>query len=142
MAETLVLYVEDEENDVFFMRMAFQKTGLLHLLKVVTDGQQAIDYLAGYGAFADRERFSLPGLVLLDLNLPIKSGIDVLRWIREQPAFAPLPVIVFTSSGREADRQKCMALGANEFFVKPALPKDMVKLVETLRDFWLRRALV
>ena len=141
MAATLVLYVEDEENDVFFMRVAFKETGLSHLLRVVTDGQQAIDYLAGHGPFADREEHPLPGLVLLDLNLPIKSGIDVLRWIRGQSDFVSLPVIVLTSSGRDADRQKCLELGANEFFVKPGLPKDTLKLVETLRDHWLRQVL-
>ena len=82
---TTILLVEDEVNDVFFMKHAFEEVGILNPLQVAVDGQEAMDYLGGHGAYADRERFPLPCLTLLDLKLPRVMGLEVLQWIREQP---------------------------------------------------------
>ena len=80
---TTILQVEDDPNDVFFLQHAMKKMGVANPIQVASDGQQAIDYLQGAGKFADRERFPLPCLVLLDLKLPHVMGLDVLKWIRE-----------------------------------------------------------
>src|ERR1051326_5182942 len=98
-----VLYVEDEENDVLFMRRSFRKAGLEESLKVVVDGQAAIDYLLGRDVFANRLKFPIPSVVLLDLNLPTVSGFQVLKWVRQQPQYRDLPIVIFSSSARAED---------------------------------------
>ncbi len=133
-----VLQIEDDENDVFFMKHAFRKAGVLNSLLAVGDGQEALDYLAGAGKFANREQFPMPGFVLLDLNLPRKSGLEILRWIREQPAFRTLPVVIFSSSNRDTDIHHAYSAGANAFLVKPPDPDGLLDLVRVIRDFWLR----
>lgn len=115
-----VLYVEDEETDRFLVEHAFAREGFGSALRMVTHGQAAIDYLSGTGPFAERDRHPLPNLVLLDLNLPGLPGFDVLEWIRAHPAHATLPVVIFTSSGREEDRHRARLLGATDFLQKPA----------------------
>ncbi len=135
--KSIVLYVEDEENDRILMQFAFQKAGLEPALRMVSHGQAAIDYLSGAGAYGERARYPLPAVVLLDLNLPEVHGFEVLKWIREQPAHKTLPVVVFTSSAREEDRVKARELGANEFVQKPMMPCGFQEVVRRLSEEWL-----
>jgi len=132
-----VLYVEDEENDVTFMRMAFASGGMESALRVVGDGREAIEYLSGAGKYADRKKYPLPSAVLLDLNLPQVPGFEVLKWMRNHPDFARTPVVVFSSSTREDDRVKALALGANEFVAKPSSVARFGEVVERVRDKWM-----
>jgi CheY-like chemotaxis protein len=126
-----LLYAEDEETDVLLLRLALKRSGLPHPLNVVVNGVEAIDYLAGTGVFADRSQHPLPCLVLLDLKMPLKSGFEVLAWIRQQPQFAALPVVVYTSSGGDADREQSRQLGATDYVVKKA---DVGEIAEWLRS--------
>ena len=98
MSDTILL-VEDSADDVFFMERAMKTAKFSATLKVAKDGQVALDYLGGKGEFADREKFPMPCLVLLDLKLPHVLGLDILKWIRNQPALQGLPVVVLSSSG-------------------------------------------
>src|SRR5512141_1912836 len=98
-----ILLVEDDPNDVLLIQRAFQKAGLRDVLKVVGDGDQAVEYLEGKGAYADRTRFPLPYLLLLDLKMPGTNGFSVLRWVRTEPKFKRLLVVVLTSSNLQAD---------------------------------------
>jgi CheY-like chemotaxis protein len=132
-----ILQVEDTENDVILMKYAFKQAGIANALSVVRDGQQAIDYLAGVGEYADREKYPLPGLVLLDLKLPRKMGLDVLKWIRENPSLDALPVIVLTSSGQRDDVQNAYRTGANSFLIKPSGVKELVELLKAVKVYWL-----
>lgn len=141
MAQATVLYVEDEENDVLFMQMAFKKAGLGPALRAVEDGQQAIDYLAGTNGYGDRQQYPVPSVLLLDLNLPLISGFEVLTWLRGQPDFQTLPVVVFSSSARKEDRQKAQELGADEYFEKPNSALLFGQVVAQLRERWLGAAL-
>src|SRR5512138_1960706 len=136
---SIVLYVEDEESDRMLMQFAFRKAGLEPALRVVNDGQAAIDYLSGTGAYGERERYPLPAVVLLDLNLPEVHGFDVLKWIRAHPNHRNLPVVVFTSSARDEDRDHARALGANQFLQKPGLPSLFQEIARTLSEQWLSR---
>jgi CheY-like chemotaxis protein len=106
-------------------------------LQTVKDGKAAKDYLAGNGPFADRDAHPLPGLVLLDLNLPYWSGFEVLEWLRQQPQLRRLPVVVFTSSSRPDDIARAYDAGANGYVVKPNALADLTSLVRALREFWL-----
>ena len=132
-----VLYVEDDESDRYFMRRAFSALGLDARLRMVTDGGLAVDYISGQGNFADRTAHPAPRLVVLDLNLPEISGFEVLGWIRQSPSYAALPVVIFSSSAREEDREKALSLGANDYLEKPNSGLKYCEVVASLRDKWL-----
>src|SRR5688572_2765868 len=131
-----ILQVEDDPNDVFFLRKAMKKMGVANPVQVTTDGQQAIDYLHGAGQFADRRKFPLPSLVLLDVKLPYVMGLDVLRWIRAQTG-TPLPVVMLSASAQEADIVAAYRLGANAFLCKPSEASKFEEMVKAIKDFWL-----
>src|ERR1043166_5515933 len=114
-----ILLVEDDENDVFFFKYAMKKESLGNPLQVARDGQEAIDYLEGTGKFANREEFPMPYLIVLDLKLPFVMGLDVLKWIREQPQLSPI-VVVLSSSPENADIEAAYRLGATAYLVKPS----------------------
>ena len=132
-----VLYVEDEENDALLMQFAFREAGLRHTLKIVGNGQQAIEYLSGNSGFADREAFPLPDLVLLDLNLPRVPGMKVLEWIRQQPQFRTLPVVVYTSSGQPRDWETARRLRASDFIVKASDYGEIIQVAKAIASRWL-----
>jgi len=134
---TTILYAEDDENDVFLMKRAFRQAGIENPPEIVTDGQAVIDYLSGTNGYADREKFPLPTLLLLDLKLPIKSGLEVLKWIRSTPSCCTLPVIMLTSSNQNSDIHRAYILGANSYLVKPGKPDQLLTMVNTIKDFWL-----
>jgi two-component system response regulator len=131
-----ILQVEDDPNDVFLLQHAMKKAQMTNPMQVASDGQEAIDYLSGAGKFADREQFPLPGLVLLDLKLPYVMGLEVLRWIREQPNTAPV-VIILTASAEDEDIASAYRLGANAFLTKPSEATKLQDIVRAIKDFWL-----
>ena len=92
-----VLVAEDEQSDAHILRLAFQRAGIPRSLVVVTDGQEAIDYLCGNPPYTDRSAHPLPGLLLVDLKMPRMTGFDVLAWLASRPDFQHLPAIVFSS---------------------------------------------
>src|SRR3954469_10813982 len=114
-----ILHVEDDPNDVLLFQRALTKSASHTILQAVTDGDQAVRYLAGLDQFQDREKFPLPHLVLLDLKMPRKSGMEVLAWIRSQPVLRRTIVIVFTSSKHDEDINRAYDLGVNSYLVKP-----------------------
>ena len=136
MSKTILL-VEDEENDVFFLKNAFKEVGILNPLKVAQDGQEAMDYLSGRGDYADRARFPLPSLTLLDLKLPRVMGLEVLKWMRAQPGLKTLLVIILTSSRLGPDIERAYQLGANAYLVKPSSPPELYKIATSIKQFWL-----
>lgn len=134
-----ILLVEDNEDDAFFMKQALKDAEIVNPLRTVEDGQQAIDYLSGRGPYADRQAHPLPMVVFLDLKLPLKSGHEVLQWIRSQPQFQKLVVIVLTSSNEPVDLNRSYQLGANSFVVKPPTPEQLLELAEAFKLWWLRQ---
>jgi len=131
-----ILLVEDEENDVFLMQRALNRAAVVNPVHVANDGREAIDYFRGAGKFADRKEFPLPGLVLLDLKLPYMKGLDVLKWIRQQPEVATI-VILLGSSAAKADIAAAYRLGANGFLVKPPEASQLLNMIKAVKDFWL-----
>ncbi len=132
-----VLFVEDEKSDVFFMREAFKRVAPGVQLEAVRDGEEAVDYLAGRNGFAQRGAYPLPALVLLELNLPVMPGLEVLKWMRGQAQFRELPVVVLSSSACEQDKQRASELGASWFIQKPASPRQFCDVAEQVTKRWL-----
>lgn len=131
-----ILLVEDDENDIFFFRRAVQIAGMNNPLTVVKDGLEAMDYLNGAGAFVDREQHPFPGMIILDLNLPRKHGLELLKWIRQNTQWAGVTILVLTSSSSELDVTVAYRLGANSYFVKPTDPDALADLLRVTRDYW------
>jgi CheY-like chemotaxis protein len=132
-----ILLAEDDENDIFLMGRAFDRAGIPNPLFVVRNGQEAIDYLAGTGEYTNREKYPLPGLMLLDLKMPWMDGFDVLKWLRDHNQFDTLPVVVLTSSKLQTDVDKSRQLGVYDYRVKPQGFDDLVRLLDDVRKCWL-----
>jgi two-component system response regulator len=133
-----ILLVEDDPNDVFFLQYAFEGAGVTEPMRVVADGQKAIDYLAGAGEYANRAQYPVPSLVLLDLKLPSKPGLEVLRWIRSQPGMEGLLVVVLTSSKNPSDIADAYRLGARSYLVKPLSVAARLEMAKAIKEYWLR----
>lgn len=139
MSPNPILVVEDNPDDLFFMKRSLAAAGLSNPLQVAEDGQTAIDYLSGEGAFSDRSQFPIPLLIFLDLKLPRKDGHEVLSWIRAQPGVRTLVVIMLTTSRESRDITRAYELGCNAYIVKPATPPELVETLRALKSFWLDR---
>ncbi len=131
-----ILLAEDDPNDVLLIQRAFQKAGMKNVLKVVRDGEQAIEYLSGRDQYANRERFPLPYLLLLDLKMPGTDGFEVLQFLRGVPELRRLLVVVLTSSNLQADVDRAYELGANSYLVKPVEFEEMVNLIQRFESYW------
>jgi len=136
MSNKIILLVEDDPNDVLLIQRAFQKAGLADSLKVVNDGDEAIEYLTGHGRFDDRSLFPLPYLLLLDLKMPGTDGFEVLRWARNQENLKRLLIVVLTSSNLQADVDRAYELGTNSYLVKPVEFSQMVNLIQRFDAYW------
>src|SRR5262245_39501433 len=131
-----ILLAEDDPNDVLLIQRAFQKAGLGTALKLVRDGEQAIEYLGGRGNYANRTRFPVPFLLLLDLKMPGTDGFEVLQWVRAEPELKRLLIIVLTSSNLQADVDRAYELGANSYLVKPVEFNQMVNMIQRFEAYW------
>lgn len=132
-----ILLVEDNEDDVFLMKRAIAGAGITNRLSIAEDGQQAIDYLAGEGVFADRAKYPAPAVALLDLKLPIRGGLQVLQWIRSRADLEGLIVVVPTSSSEPSDLSEAYRLGANSYIVKPPTAVQLLDLAKAFKRYWL-----
>jgi CheY-like chemotaxis protein len=132
-----ILLVDDSENDMILMRAAFDKAQFDIGIQEVSNGDEAIAYLKGEGIYSNRAKYPLPSAVILDINMPFKNGIEVLRWARAEPSLDLLPMIVMTASMRVEDVKAAYKMGANSYLVKPIKFADLAEMIGCLR-FWLR----
>jgi CheY-like chemotaxis protein len=133
-----ILLVEDNEDDIFFMRRALKSAGIVHPLQVVNTGDLAIQYFRGEGQFASRVDHPLPCFVFLDLKLPKRSGIEVLQWIRTQSTSPGTVIVILTSSNEPKDVQMASEYGANAYLVKPATAPELLDMLQAVKNFWFR----
>lgn len=126
-----ILLIEDSDDDVFAMQRALRKTQIPCRMQVVSDGQKAMDYLSGTGAYADRESCPVPALIFLDLKLPYVDGFELLQWIRSQPGLCDIAVVILTGSAEQSDRDRAGQLGARAYLVKPPEPQQLSQLINT-----------
>jgi len=136
-SKSVILHVEDDPNDVLLVGLAFRKAGLGVNLQVVNDGEQAVQYLAGEGGYADRHAFPVPALVLLDVKLPRRSGLEVLGWVRGREELRRLPIVMLTSSNQAADVNRAYDLMANSYLVKPSALEELVEVIKKITGYWL-----
>ena len=132
----VVLLVEDDADDRVFFERALTKAGLDWRLVVAVDGREALECLSGTGRFADRGLYPAPGYVLLDLKVPLLSGLQVLEWIRKHPALRTLPVVILSSSREASDIDRCKALGIDGYEVKPVEFSALVSTVRSIAARW------
>jgi CheY-like chemotaxis protein len=132
-----VLVVEDNEDDLFFIKMACKRSGIPHELHFVMDGRAAVDYLAGNGVYADRKSHPIPDVIFLDVKLPELNGHEVLEWIRSQPILRTLPVVMVTSSTHDADVNRAYELGVTSYLRKIASRAEFGQAVRVILKYWL-----
>ncbi|MES2642936.1 MAG: response regulator [Myxococcota bacterium] len=137
MRQKTLLLVEDDPQDEKLILRSFSKVNLANQVDVVRDGQQALDYLFRQGEFADREGPELPVAVLLDINLPRLSGLEVLARLRADDRTRYLPVVILTSSDEERDRLRSYEGGANSFVRKPLDFAAFAETVARLGVYWV-----
>ena len=137
MNTSTILLVEDEPTSVFLFEHTVKKLGILNPLQIAKDGREALDYLEGVGKFADRLKYPLPGLVLLDLKMPRIAGFEVLHQLRQRRETKKIVVVILSSSASDEDIAEAYALGANGYLVKPLHLEKLEEIVRAIRDFWL-----
>jgi CheY-like chemotaxis protein len=130
-----ILLVDDSENDLVLMRAAFKMAECKIPLQEVRNGEEAIAYLKGEGPYRDRNKFPLPTVMLLDLNMAKKNGFDVLAWVRAQPVLKRLAIIILTASMRSEDMERAFDLGATSFQVKPSNLETLTVMMRCLCEW-------
>jgi len=130
-----ILLAEDDETDVMLLRRAFSEVGIVNPLRVVTDGQEAIDVLTEVQR-APGPSDRMPALVILDLKMPRMTGFEVLLWLREEPATRGVPVMILSSSSHQHDVERSLANGANLFAVKSPATSDRLEFARLVKS-WL-----
>ncbi|HEV8542681.1 MAG TPA: response regulator [Verrucomicrobiae bacterium] len=135
----VVLSVDDNDVDGALLERAFKRTSIPARLYRVSEGPQAMAYLAGDGIYRDRDSYPLPDLVLLDLAMPKMSGVEVLKWIRQQSQVGRTKVLIFTSSEKPEDFKAASAIGADGYLLKPTKFDDLKKLVKQIHEEWLAK---
>jgi CheY-like chemotaxis protein len=133
-----VLLVEDNQDDAELIAYAFAKSGIVNPLVTLANGDVAVSYIEGASPYDDRIRYPLPGLVLLDLKLPRRSGFEVLEAIRQHDATKHTPVVVLTSSNQDADIRRAYELCANSYLVKPVNRQSLLDMVRALDAYWIK----
>ena len=132
-----ILVADDDPDDRLMTREAFAECRLGNPLHFVEDGRELMDYLERRGRFADEQRYPMPGLVLLDLNMPRLDGREALREIKANPALRGLPVVILTTSRAEEDVVRSYRDGVNSFITKPVTFSALIEVVQALGKYWL-----
>ena len=131
-----ILHVDDDSNDRELLLAATLEAAVPFRVHSVSDAEQAIAFLSGTGTYADRRRFPLPRLILLDLKMPGSTGIDILRWVRTHPELSRTPVIILSGSESEEDMRQAYACGADAYAIKPLGFNALVEMIKRVNLGW------
>lgn len=129
-----VLIADDSEEDSFFLERALRHSTRFELVGSVRNGEEVIAYFSGEGQYADRQLWPLPDLLLMDLKMPLRSGLEVLEWLKGQ-RFRDLKVVVLTGSSVAQDIEKVRSLGADAFYTKSLQHAKLIEMVKKLEEF-------
>jgi DNA-binding response OmpR family regulator len=133
----LVILVEDDTADAMFFERAMRAEGFHNPLIVLHTAEEATMYLSGSGPYANRERFPLPQLVVIDLSLPGRNGLHLAQWIRQRAEGSQPNIVVLGGSGSPAEAAEALSLGVNAYHPKPQTSDELRPLVKRMLDFWL-----
>ncbi|MGH2556605.1 MAG: response regulator [Actinomycetota bacterium] len=131
-----ILLVEDDASQALLVERVLARAQLTNPLTAFRRGDDAIAYLQGSGPFSDRAQYPLPALMLLDVHVPGKSGLEILGWLREQPALGHIPVVVLSGSAESEDIDRAYELGAESYLVKPVAFDALLDTVSSLGLAW------
>ena len=139
MDHRLVLLVEDDPGDARLVQRAFSKVGLEALLMRLSNGDEAVEYLQGKPPYENRAAYPLPAVILLDIKLPRRSGIEVLEWLRAgHNPLRRIPVIMFTSSRDTIDIDRAYDRGANSYLTKPDTTAQLLEMAQAFKTYWIQ----
>ncbi len=131
-----ILLVEDNLDDIEITKRAFKEAKLVNRLYIARDGQEAIDFLYHKGKYGDINNAPIPGLILLDINMPKLNGLEVLKKIKEDKTLNRIPIIMLTVSRRDEDIIKSYSYGCNSFLQKPVDFDNFVNLIKEIGFYW------
>ena len=131
-----ILLADDDPDDRKLTQDAFVENRLVNVLHCVEDGEELMEYLRRQGRYVDQKDAPLPGLILLDLNMPRKDGREALKEIKADPELRRIPIVVLTTSKAEEDILRTYDLGVNSYVTKPVTFKSLVELVKVLGRYW------
>jgi len=131
-----ILLVEDDASQVMLVERVLRKAKLANRLLALRNGEEAIAYLEGRGQYDDRSRYPLPALVLLDVHVPGKSGLEILTWLREQHTLDHIPAVMLSGSAESEDIDRAFELGAASYLVKPVAFDALLDTVGGLGFYW------
>ena len=139
MKKTFILIAEDDADDRFLLQTAFEEKGFQDKIEFVENGVELLKFLEKI-RLKDSDESVFPGFIMLDLNMPKKSGREALQELKQHPVFKSIPVIVYTTTKNESEIRRCYELGANSYIVKPARFEALLKVVEDIRNYWFNTA--
>jgi CheY-like chemotaxis protein len=131
-----ILLAEDLEDDAKIIQYVLKKAQVMNPIIVVPDGAEAVAYLKGEGFYADRAKFPLPAVLLLDLKMPKRNGFEVLEWCKTQPELKNMLVVVLSGYQDLDSVNRAYALGAHSFLVKPCNVEDISNLMRSFKGYW------
>jgi DNA-binding response OmpR family regulator len=131
-----VLMVEDDESHALLVKRVFERAGLANPVRVIRNGDEAVSYLSGEGDYADREANPVPAVLLLDVHVPGRSGLEVLWWLRGRTELKGLPVLMFSGSAESDDINRAFELGVDSYLVKPVAFDALLDAINGLGLRW------
>lgn len=135
-SEVPILIADDDQDDCQMIKEAFHESRLVNKLHFVHDGEELMNYLLHRGAYSEAEKFPMPGLILLDLNMPKKDGREALKEIKSHERLRQIPVVVLTTSKAEEDIYRTYSFGVNSFISKPVTFTSFVEIMKNLGKYW------
>lgn len=137
LGDRMVLLVEDDADDAKVVELAFERSGFDAALRILRNAEEATAYVTGLGPFGDRTQFPLPSLILLDMNLPGRSGLQFVDWLRGREESRPIPVIAFTGMVDNDLIRKAFSAGVNSYIQKPTDIAEMESALRLVLKYWL-----
>lgn len=141
MEELFILIAEDDADDRFLLQTAFEENGFTDRLHFVDNGVEVMKFLNNIESNQDGEKI-FPRFILLDLNMPKKDGREVLKELKQDNDLRKIPVVIFSTTNNEQEMRRCYELGANSYITKPNGFESLLKMVSTLRGYWMQTASV
>ena len=137
-SDITILIAEDDPNDVMLLELAIRKNGIDNPVHVVRDGEEAIEYLEGHGKYANRKQYPLPTVIISDVKMPRRNGLEVVEWVRQHPQCCIIPIVMLSGSRIEHDVISAYKLGANTYFTKPSTLDELTELIGLAYRYWTK----